>query len=195
MPCLSLPPPRPCVLRLPRPARRLPSPRMPLAGKGVEEQVAFRDLVLRSVVLVSSFPRGEGHQKLLEMVSTLWVLTGNETAPRSRLGTAIPRQQDEVWGQRSQGGDQEVSPNSLASSQPGPGWRGSSAGGAAGQLARGPGPWEAGQGAETKQDQDRLLLSLPLKRASPDGGVTRRGEAEVEEWCVHPVAFLSPGPS
>lgn len=51
------------------------------------------------------------------MVSTIWVLNGNETVPRLRLGTAIPGLQDEVWGWRGQRGDQEVSPNSLANSQ------------------------------------------------------------------------------
>ena len=51
------------------------------------------------------------------MVSTIWALIGNVIVPRLRLGTAIPGLQDEVWGWRGQRGDQEVSPNSLASSQ------------------------------------------------------------------------------
>lgn len=59
------------------------------------------------------------------MVSTIWVRIGNEIVPRLRLGTAIPGLQDEVWGQRGQRGDKEVSPNSLARSQMWePGWGG-----------------------------------------------------------------------
>ena len=44
------------------------SPPMSPAGKGVLGPKSC-DLVLRSAVLVSSFPRGEGHQNLSEMLA------------------------------------------------------------------------------------------------------------------------------
>lgn len=103
------------------------------------------------------------------MVSTIWVLTGNAAVPRLRLGQLFRGFRMRCGGGEARGEirkfPQIAQPTAKSGSQAvgggvQPSW------GAAGQLAQGPRPWEAGQGAGIKQVQHCLLFSLLLMGSS-----------------------------